>query len=155
MLTVVATLAGLFALWFAFVPGHGRPVDFALAGAAALLATLLGARLGALGASFALAPPALWVERVARTLRGAMSTAGAALSSRADLRPGLARIRTSDASDETRALFADFVGAAPGVVVIEAQADGLLVHALDEDALDAAQLVRVEARLVSALERGS
>jgi hypothetical protein len=43
------------------------------------------------------------------------------------------------------------ISAAPGTVVVESDADGFLVHVNHEDAVDAADLGRLETRVLSVI----
>jgi hypothetical protein len=43
------------------------------------------------------------------------------------------------------------ISAVPGAVVVESDADGLLVHVIDEDAIAAEDLTRLETRVLAAL----
>jgi multisubunit Na+/H+ antiporter MnhE subunit len=155
MLNVAATLAGLWGLWLALTFPIGGGANLAIGAGAACAATLIAARLGAFEgrpARLRVTLAALLVQRCARALAGAMSTARSALSPGLALRPALARIRTRETSEQTRATFADYVGAAPGVAVIEAKSDGMLIHVLDEDGLETSGLAAIEARLAAALD---
>lgn len=153
MLNAIATAAGLFGLWFALAPAQASATSGAVAAGAVVASMLIAARFGAFDKSARFSPTllALLVRRMARSVRGAIGVVGAVIAPTSQ-RSGLVRIRQSETSEATRAAFANFVGAAPGVTVLEVQADGLLVHALDEEGLDAGKLARTEAALIVALE---
>lgn len=156
MINAAAMLICLWILWIALGP-HPISVETMATGAgAALGCVLISARLRALdkpGVFFA-APRLLTLAaaQAPRVLRGALATSAAAL--RPQLRPALVRIRTRPGSGEAQAAFADFITAAPGSVVVETDAEGLLAHVLDEDAVDGAAWTRLETQVIAAVDGG-
>ncbi|MES1204105.1 MAG: Na+/H+ antiporter subunit E [Pseudomonadota bacterium] len=156
MLNAAALLACLWALWLLILDRWTRPETLAAAGAAALLCVLLAARLGALGGPGPYgALPRLFFLRVGRVgavLAGAVATLRAALAPDLKLRPALVRVRTREASALAQAEFATLINVAPGAVVVAADDSSLLVHALQEDAVDALALTDLEARVIGALD---
>jgi multisubunit Na+/H+ antiporter MnhE subunit len=156
MLHAAAMLTGLFSLWLLLVQRWGAPMDFALAGAAAVACLVFASRLGGLGRNgpFARAPQmlSLVVSRADAVTRGAMATVRASIAADVTLRPALARVKWRVSSDSARAAFAGMVSAAPGAVVVETDPDGMLVHVINEDAVDASEFSRLEARVAKAVD---
>jgi len=157
MIHAVAMLTGLWLLWLLLTQHWGDPGALGVAGVAALAATALAGRLGALdqgGARFAHAPMLafLALSRAGAVFSGAMAVARAAVAADVTLRPALVRIKTRPSSDLARAALADMISAAPGAVVVETDNDGVLVHVLNEHAIDAADLSRLEADVIAAVD---
>jgi multisubunit Na+/H+ antiporter MnhE subunit len=156
MLHAAAMLIGLFALGLLAKQNWSSSQDLALVFAAAVACVVLAARFGGIGRSpFSYAPQMLFLFAVrARTvLRGALATVRTALAADISLKPALVRVRTQDASAFCQAALVNFASAAPGAVVVDADDDGLLVHVVNEDAIDDANLKALEALVVGALER--
>lgn len=145
MLHAAAMLCGFLALWLLTTQRLASVQDAVIAGVAALLCVLMATRWGGASAAFARAPRAIYstVARFGSVMAGAVTTVRAAISADVTLKPALVRIKTRGRGDE-RAAFADLLSAAPGMAVVDADADGFLVHVLDEDAVDAADLGRLE-----------
>ncbi|HYD89155.1 MAG TPA: Na+/H+ antiporter subunit E [Vitreimonas sp.] len=152
MLHAAAMLLGLTLIWFVATAGAPNLVDIAAAAGAALACTLLAARAGGAGASFARAPRAALVtlSRLPVVFGGALATLRAAISADVTLRPALVRIK-SRGGGAARAAFANVLSSAPGMVVVETDSDGFLVHVLDEEGVDASALGELE-RIVGAQE---
>lgn len=156
MLHAAAMLIGLFVLRLLLVQSGAAPEDFALAGAAAAASVLVAARFGGIAPSaFARAPQflLLLVARSRAVLSGVLSTLRAGLAADVTLKPALVRVKTRPSSDFARAALADTISAAPGAIVVDSDADSLLVHVLDEEAVDAEALGQLEARVLRALDR--
>ena len=156
MLHGAAMFTGLWLIWLLLTQGWNSPLDVAIGAAAALAGVALTARFGGFGKggafSHALQLTGLALGRAGAVGKGAAGTMRAALSADVQLRPALVRVKLRPSSHFARAALADMIGAAPGAVVVEADAEGLLVHVLDEDAIDAADLGRFEARVAAALD---
>lgn len=137
MLDGAAMLVGLFLLWLAAV-GVPDSVDNLVAMILAVVAaSMVAVRFGGVGAAFARAPASLaWLARrcvalfaaVFRTLRTGL--AGEALA------PALMRVRPRDNSESGRALLSARISAHPGMVVVETDGEGLLVHVINENAVN-------------------
>lgn len=159
MLHAAAMLTGLFSLWLLLVQRWSAPMDFALAVAAALACVALASRLGGLGRNgpFARAPQmlSLVLSRADAVTRGATATVRASIAADVTLRPALVRVKWRVSSDSARAAYAAMVNAAPGAVVVETDPDGMLVHVIDEDAIDAGEFNRLEARVARAVDGSS
>ena len=140
-------LLGLCLIWLAATQRFNGLDAFAIAVGAALICTAAAARMGGVGRGFAHAPRALYatLARAGAVVKGAVVTMRAALAADVSLRPALVRVRTRG-DDQDRAAFADLLSATPGAAVVETDADGLLVHVLDEDAIDPDELGRLERR---------
>jgi multisubunit Na+/H+ antiporter MnhE subunit len=145
MLHAAAMLLGLCIFWLLATQRFSSGADVAVAVAAAAACTLLALRLGGPSQTFARAPRALFTvfARAGAVVRGALSTLRAALAADVTIKPALVRVRTQGRGAE-RAAFADMLGATPGMAVVEADPDGLLVHVMNEDDIDAADLGRLE-----------
>jgi multisubunit Na+/H+ antiporter MnhE subunit len=157
MLHAVVLLAGLGGLFLALAGQQPDAQMLAVAGVSALLCVAWTARLGGLDAESVpyfrfvrLAP--LLVARTQATIAGATRAARAAVRADITLKPELVRLRLRAQGDAARAAFAHLVNATPGEVVIDIDDDGLLMHTLDEDAVEDAQLAALEGQVVRALE---
>ena len=152
MLHAAAMFVGLTLLWIAVTQRVSSPQDWAIVLCASLACVLVSIRFGGATSAFARAPRllALSLARAGAVASGALATLRAAISADVKMNPALVRIRTrADRADE-RAAFANMISATPGMVVVNADADGLLVHVADEDAIDAGDLSRLEAGVVGA-----
>lgn len=150
MLHAAAMLIGLAVLWIAATQHASSPQDWLVAAAVAIACTGVALRFGGAGSAFARAPRlwALSIARVGAVVRGALATLRAAVSADVTMKPALVRVRSRATRSAERASFANMISATPGMAVVETDADGLLVHVLDEDAIDAADLGRLEGRVV-------
>ena len=127
MARAAATLAGLIALWFVLAPRADSVGAIAIGTAAAVAA--FGASRWLFGA-----PPASQGRplRVGK-FKGGDGLIRAALAPE-QLKPGFVKIKARDAG--MCAALARAAGT-NGAVIVEVEADGLLVHATDEDAIEA------------------
>lgn len=146
MLHAAAMLCGLAVLWMLVTQRASSPQDWAIAAVASLACVAVALCFGGVSRAFGRAPRLLMlnVARVGAILRGTLSTLRAAVSADVTMKPALVRVRTRAQDVSERASFANMISATPGMVVVEADADGLLVHVIDEDAIDAADLGRLE-----------
>jgi len=144
MLHAAAMLFGLAIIWLIATGGFSRAEDIIVAVGAALVCVLVAWRSGSLG-GFSHAPRGLYAAAVrsASVLSGAVKTIRAALAADITLQPALVRIKTRGRGAE-RVAFADLLSATPGSVVVETDPEGFLVHVMNEDAVDAAELGRLE-----------
>lgn len=155
MIEAAAMLAGLWALWLLLTQQWRDPEEFAMAAGAALLCTLIALLAGVRGiGAFARAPQliVLALGRSGDVFASAMSTVRAAIAADVTLRPALVRLKTRPASDTARAAFASFISSAPGAVVADADENGLLVHVLDEEDVEASALVTLEGRVIHGVD---
>ncbi|MBL8545600.1 MAG: Na+/H+ antiporter subunit E [Hyphomonadaceae bacterium] len=151
MLHAAAMLIGLSVLWALVAQRVSSPQDWAIAAAVSLACVVVALRFGGASSAFARAPR-LWMLSAARTgavARGALATLRASASADVTMKPALVRVRSRAVRAAERASFANMISATPGMAVVETDSDGLLVHVLDEDAIDAADLGRLEGRVVS------
>lgn len=154
MLHAAALLAGLSIIWLIGAPHGQLSQTLLIAFSAALVCVVLAGRVGGVAPSaFSRAPQfaLLTASRIGVVLRGALSTVRAALAADVTLKPALVRVRTRASNAFGKAVLADMISATPGMVVVETDAEGMLVHVIDEDGVDAADLGRLEARVVSAM----
>lgn len=156
MLHAAAMLIGLFALGLIALSRGVSAETVAGAAALAVASVAFAARFGGLGRTAFSAPQfvALSLARAGAVLRGTFSTIRAAVAADVTLKPALVRVRTRASGAFAQAAFADLMSAAPGVVVVEADAEGALVHVTNEDGVDAAEIGVLEARVISALGGG-
>jgi len=150
MLHAAALLGGLLVLWILVTHRASSPQDWVIAGAAALACVLVALRFGGSSRAFARAPRlfALNIARAGAVVRGTLSTLRAAVSADVTMKPTLVRVRSRARGVAERASFANMISATPGMAVVETDADGLLVHVINEDAIDAADLGRLEDMVV-------
>lgn len=155
MLHAAAMLTGLFLLWFALTQRGFSPVEIGVAFVVAVVCVLAAWRLGGIGRAFARAPRLLLlrVSRAGAVLGGAMQTVRDALAADVTLKPALVRVRSRVTGAGARAVLAEMISAAPGQMVVEADADGLLLHVNDEDGVDAAELGALEAQVLGAISQ--
>lgn len=151
MLHAAAMLAGLSTIWLLLTQRWATPVDIVFAVGAALACVLVSTRFGGLGKTgpFLRAPQTVFVllVRSAAVLRGALATIRAAIAADVTLKPALVRVKWRTQSVDERAAFAGLVSASPGSVVVETEPDGVLVHVINEDAIDAEDFSRIEAQI--------
>lgn len=154
MLHAAATLIGFGLLWLVFTQsGVGFDSWVALA-VAAFVSVAISARLFGVSGVYARTPQyvSLVIARAGGVVRGALGAVRAGIAADVRLKPALVLVRSRTGSDVSKAAFADLISAGAGAVVVDADADGLLVHVLDEDHVDAERLGRLEARVIGALE---
>jgi multisubunit Na+/H+ antiporter MnhE subunit len=153
MLHAAALLAGLSIIWLIAAPHGQLSQDVPIALAAALVCVGLSSRFGGIAPSaFARAPQfiLLAISRAGAVMRGTLSTIRAAIAADVTLKPALVRVRTRASAPFSKAALADLISATPGMVVVETDAEGMLVHVIDEDGVDAAGLGRLEAHVLAA-----
>lgn len=146
MLHAAAMLIGACILWLLATQRWNSAEDFAIAACAASACVLVAARFGGVGGAFARAPQlvVLALTRAGPVVRGALATLRGALAADVTLKPALVRVRTRASNPAERAAFANMISATPGMAVVDTDAEGLLVHVTNEDAIDAADLGRLE-----------
>jgi multisubunit Na+/H+ antiporter MnhE subunit len=151
MLHAAAMLAGLSTIWLLLTQAWATPVDIAWAVGAALLCLFVSARFGGLGKTgpFLRAPQTLLVllTRSGAVMRGALATVRAAIAADVTVKPALVRVKWRSPTVDERAAFAGLVSASPGAVAVETEPDGVLVHVINEDAVDAEDFSRIEAQV--------
>jgi multisubunit Na+/H+ antiporter MnhE subunit len=155
MLHAAAMLMAVWLLWLLLTQSWGGPEIWALGFGVAAACVMFAARFGGVsGNAFARAPHffALTMERAPAVLRGSLMTIRAAIAADVTLKPALVRVKARPSSLEARAALANMISAAPGAMVVEADQEGLLVHVIDEDAIEAAHLGALEGRVVAALD---
>jgi multisubunit Na+/H+ antiporter MnhE subunit len=146
MLHAAAMLIGTCALWLLATQRWSSSDDLTFAVASALACVFISARLGGVGGAFAQAPhmAALTLSRALPVLRAALKTVRTAAAADVTLKPALVRVKTRSAEPAASAAFASVVSATPGMAVVETDAEGALVHVLDEDEIAAEDLARFQ-----------
>jgi multisubunit Na+/H+ antiporter MnhE subunit len=143
-------LTGLAALWLLVTQRVSSPQDWIIAATVSVACAAVALRFGGASSAFVRAPR-LWALSIARSgavMRGALATLRVAASADVTMKPALVRVRSRTARASERASFANMISATPGMAVVETDTDGLLVHVLDEDGIDATDLGRLEGRIV-------
>jgi len=155
MLHAAAMLTGLFLIWIVLTQRAFSLVDLGLAAAIALVCVLAAWRFGGVSRAFARNPLLLWLRlsRAGAVLQGAIATVRAAIAADVTLKPALVRVRSRVTGQGARAVLAEMISATPGQVVVEADADGLLLHVNDEDGVDPVELGALEAQVLSAINQ--
>lgn len=151
MLHAAAMLCVLIVLWMLTTQAWGSPQAWAIAAGGSLLCVLVAWRLGGLSGAYARAPrlAVLVFARSGAVFRGALSTIRRAVSADVTLNPALVRVKTRAPRAVERASFAHMLTATPGMAVVETDADGLLLHVMNEDKVDASDLGRLERAVAS------
>lgn len=150
MLHAAAMLTGLWIFWLLLTQRWHSPLELGVGVGAAALCVALALRGGGVGEAFARAPATLMLalSRVGALLQGAFATVRAAVAADVTLKPALVRVKTRARRSEERAAFASMISATPGMAVVDADTDGMLVHVLNEDEVDAVDLGALEARVI-------
>ncbi|MGD9982053.1 MAG: Na+/H+ antiporter subunit E [Hyphomonadaceae bacterium] len=146
MLHAAAMLCVLIVLWMLGAQAWSFPQAWTVAAAAGLGCVLITWRIGGLSSAYARAPRLvlLFFARSGAVARGALSVMRRAVSADVTLKPALVRVKTRAGSAAERATFAHALTATPGMAVVETDADGLLLHVMNEDKIDATELGRLE-----------
>ena len=155
MLHTVALFVALCVLWLLATQQWHTSADIVVSVGAALACTAFALRLGGASGAFARSPKSmiLLIGRCGAALAGAVGTIRAALAADVALSPALVRVKTR-VGPTAKALLADLVSAVPGMVVVETDAEGLLAHVINEDAVEGADLSRLDLRVANAFEAG-
>jgi multisubunit Na+/H+ antiporter MnhE subunit len=154
MLHAAAMLAGLFLLELIATQYSPSPYRFVIAVIVALMCVAAAARFGGVGRNaFSYAPQflRLVLARSGAVVRGSLSVIRAATAADVTVKPALVRIKARSGDPFSAAAVADLISAVPGMIVVEADADGLLVHVMNEDAVDAADLGALEVSVLASL----
>ncbi len=145
MLSAVSMALGVSVLWLLLTQQWSTPVDFAVALAVGLIALVSTARVGGPSPAFTRLPSVLLAlfRRIGTVIGGAMATLRAALAADIILKPGLVRVKSSLAGRDASA-FSGMVTMAPGAAVIDTDDEGMFVHVLNEDLIDAGELGQLQ-----------
>lgn len=157
MLHAAAMLIGLFLIGLLLMQRWTAP-DIAVVAVAALLSTIVAVRLGGWARTpFSAAPQfvVLAGSRLTSALRGALKIVRAAAAADVTLQPALVRVKTRSSNKSTQAALVGLISAAPGMLAVENDEDGVLVHVTDEAEAERGDLSRVEARVVGTLGIGA
>ncbi len=158
MLHAAAMLAGLFVVGLSITQGSGSRDQVALAFAAALISLGVALWFGGVRKTPYSAVPQfvmLVASQTGAIVRGALSTIAAALAADVTLKPALVRVRAEAGGALAKAAAADLISAVPGSVVVETDGEGMLVHVMNEDAMESAAFAAVEGRAAALLEKQS
>jgi multisubunit Na+/H+ antiporter MnhE subunit len=137
MAQAAAMLMGLAALWFMLSPSFEDAGAAVIAGACIVAAFAGARRLIAANVDAPLRERS-WLRRALEAVRAEGRVAVAAILPGARLKPAFVKIKTKD--DRVRAALALAAAAHIGGVIVEMEADGFLLHTLDEDGVDARAL---------------
>jgi hypothetical protein len=137
MAQAAATLMGLVLLWLMLSPWVEDAAALAIGGACVVCAYAGGRWLGAaepeLPRSIQSPRSPSAFERALAALRAGSRVARAAISP-ARLRPAFVKIKAR--GDRDRTGLAETIAPSVGAVVVEIEADGFLLHTIDEEAID-------------------
>lgn len=146
MLHAAAMLIATGIIWLLMTERWSSAEDFGAAVGAGAACVFAAWRLGGVGGDFA--RPArmlqLALARVGSVARGALSVLRAGAAADVTLTPALVRVKPRAARAADRVAFANMIGATPGSVVVDVDAEGLLVHVIDEEAIEPADFGRLE-----------
>ncbi|HET9230953.1 MAG TPA: Na+/H+ antiporter subunit E [Vitreimonas sp.] len=154
MLHAAAMLAGLFALGLLLTLGWASSDQALLVFGAALASAGAAMWLGGIRKNaFSTAPQfiVLIASRALDVVRASLTTIRAALAADVTLKPALVSVHAETAGPFARAAAADLISAVPGSVVVETESDGVLVHVMNEDAMDSATFTALQRRTAALL----
>ena len=155
MLHAISMGLAVSMLWLLLTQRWHGAEDLALAASVGAGLTLIAMRMG--GATPALlrvpSATAASLSRVGASFAGAVATLRTAIAADVKLKPGLVRVKSTLAGRDAAA-FAGMVTSAPGAAVIDTDEEGMFVHVLDEDAVDAVELGRLQHQAQSQRGRG-
>lgn len=146
MLHAAAMLGATALIWMTLTQRWSSPQDWLIAGVVGLACTVFAWRFGGATSAFARSPRLVMANlaRAPAVLRGGLATLRSAISADVAIKPALVRIKTRSSRSAEIASFAAMLSAAPGAVVVASDDEGLLVHVLNEDQIDASELGRIE-----------
>lgn len=153
MLHAASMLLAVFVLWLATSElGVSTAHNLWIAGAIAAFCTGVAARFGGVGRQFTglLAGLVASAAQSVGVVGAAFKTLRAGLSAEISVEPALVLVKSKMTEGERGAALASLISAHPGLTVVETDADGLLVHVLDEAAADGAAFAHFEARAMRA-----
>jgi multisubunit Na+/H+ antiporter MnhE subunit len=150
MLHAAALLCGFSILWMLLTRQWDSAQAWMIAIAAGGACAIFALRFGGVSRAFARAPQlsVLSLARIGAVFRGAVATMRAAISADVTLKPALVRVKTRAERNDHRTSFATLLNATPGMIVVDTDADGFLVHVIDEDDVDTDDLGRLEQSIV-------
>ena len=153
MLQAAGLFVSLTVSWM-LLTQHFSGLGLAIAASASVVCVVMAMRMPGLGrGTFTTAPRLATVlaSRMAGAFLGALRVIGAAISADIRLDPALVRIRTGLTGELGRAMFADVLGASPGIVVIGVDDAGLLAHVNEENGEELRDVRDWEARIGAAV----
>jgi multisubunit Na+/H+ antiporter MnhE subunit len=152
MLHAAAMLCGLILLWMLSTQAWSSPQDWAIAAGVGFCCLAIALRFGGASTAYARAPQLLLLgaTRAGAAIGGALSMIRRAASADVTIHPALVRVKTRARRAHERASFAHMLSATPGMTVVETDADGVLLHVMDENRIDAGDLGRLEQSVMGA-----
>lgn len=153
MLHAAAMLIGLFSIALLLLQ-RWSATDIAAIAAVALASTIVAVRLGGWARTpFSAAPQfiVLTGSRLSAALAGAFKIVRAAVAADVTLQPALVRVKTRSSNRNTQAALVGLISIAPGMLAVENDEDGVLVHVTDEAEAERGDLPRVEGRVIGIL----
>ena len=154
MLHAAAMLAGLFALGLLLTQGWTSRDQALLVFGAALASAGAAMWLGGIRKNaFSTAPQfvMLIASRAGDVVRAALSTIRAALAADVTLKPALVSVHAETTDSFAKAAAADLISAVPGSVVVETDSDGMLVHVMNEQAMESSTFTALQRRAAAML----
>lgn len=145
MLHAISMGIAMSVLWLLLTQRWHAPEDIALAALVGAASVSIALRMGGATPAFLRFPSVITASfaRIGASMTGALSTLRAALAADVRLKPGLVRVKSVLAGADTAA-FAGMVTSVPGAAVIDTDDEGMFVHVLNEDDVDAAELGRLQ-----------
>jgi multisubunit Na+/H+ antiporter MnhE subunit len=153
MLRAIAMALGLSLFWLVLSQPQNSVWSWSAMGAAVLGCIVCAGRFGGITDTYLRAPRLIvaHARRSAGVLEGVLSIVRAASASVFPGAPTLLRLRVQARDPGRRASFASLLNATPGLLVVDADDSGLLLHAFDEEKADASLLTRAEQEMGGAL----
>lgn len=154
MLHAASMLTGLWIIWLLVTGGWTSNEELAVSALATLVCVVFAWRAGGVSGAMTRLPADVVraSQRMGAVIGGAIATMRAAIAADVTLKPALVRVKSRAQSQEQRAAFGAMISATPGMAVVDVDPDGLLVHVLNEDAVDAEDLGRLEAQIIGRRE---
>jgi multisubunit Na+/H+ antiporter MnhE subunit len=133
MLHAASLFVGLLIVWLLAAGNSPVASQLWIAAPAALACTFAALRLGGVDPNLTRTPGRvlLWIRQWPLLFSAALKTVRIVFSRNMDLNPALVRVRAVQRVEAALA-------SSPGRIPVEADADGVLVHVLDEDAAEPA-----------------
>jgi multisubunit Na+/H+ antiporter MnhE subunit len=154
MLHAAAMLAGLFVLGLLLTQGWVSRDQALLVFGAALASAGAAIWLGGIRKNaFSTAPQFVMqiASRAGDVLRAALLPIRAALAAAVTLKPALVSVHAETTDSFAKAAAADLISAVPGSVVVETDSEGMLVHVMNEQAMESGTFTALQRRAAAML----